>query len=102
MLPTYREGDLLLVRVGARPAPGDVVVTRLPPDRTGAPRPVAVKRATHREPGGWWIDSDNAREGVTSFDVGTIPDDAVLGVVRGRLPRIRFRRQGGAGPLGAG
>jgi hypothetical protein len=102
MLPTYREGDLLLVRVGARPAPGDVVVVRLPPDRTGAPRPVSVKRAGHREADGWWIDTDNAREGVTSFDVGLVPDDAVLGVVRHRLPRVRLRREGGAGQVGAG
>lgn len=79
MLPTLREGDRLLVQHGARPRKGALVVVRLP-DGT-----VAVKRATLREPGGWWVDSDNAREGVDSSKVGTIPDEAVLAVVRARV-----------------
>ncbi|MGN6131776.1 MAG: S24 family peptidase [Nocardioidaceae bacterium] len=79
MLPTLRDGDRLLVQHGARPRKGALVVVRLP-DGT-----VAVKRATLREPGGWWVDSDNAREGVDSSKVGTIPDEAVLAVVRARV-----------------
>lgn len=79
MLPTLREGDRLLVRHGGRPRQGGLVVVRLP---DGV---VAVKRATLREPGGWWVDSDNPAEGVDSSKVGTIPDHAVLAVVRCRL-----------------
>ena len=41
----------------------------------------------------WWLDSDNPREGVTSFDVGSVPDGDVLAVVLGRLhPRPRWLR----------
>lgn len=79
MLPTLREGDRLLVRHGAVPRPGQVAVVRLP---GGV---VAVKRATLREPDGWWVESDNAAEGVDSSKVGTVPDGAVLAVVRLRL-----------------
>lgn len=79
MLPTLRPGDRLLVRWGAAPRPGRLVVVRLPGDR-----PVAVKRALRREPGGWWVERDNAAEGVDSWLVGAIPDADVLGVVLGR------------------
>lgn len=87
MLPTLREGDRLLVQHGAVPRKGALVVVRLPGGR------VAVKRATLREPDGWWVDSDNPAEGVDSSKVGTLPDDAVLAVVRGRLwpPRLGSR-----------
>jgi signal peptidase I len=85
MLPTLRDGDRLLVQHGAAPRTGGLVVVRLP---DGV---VAVKRATLREPGGWWVDSDNPAEGVDSSKVGTIPDEAVLAVVRGRLWPPRFR-----------
>jgi phage repressor protein C with HTH and peptisase S24 domain len=88
MLPTLREGDRLVVQHGARPRRGRLVVVRLPGGI------VAVKRATLREPDGWWVDSDNPAEGgVDSSVVGTIPDDAVLAVVRGRLwpPRLARR-----------
>ncbi len=87
MLPTLREGDRLLVQHGARPRRGRLVVVLLPGGT------VAVKRATLREPTGWWVDSDNPAEGVDSSTVGTIPDHAVLAVVRFRLwpPAIRRR-----------
>ena len=85
MLPTLRDGDRFLVHHGAAPEAGRLVVVRLPgrtPDGAGV---VAVKRATLREPGGWWVDSDNPAEGVDSSKVGTIPDADVLAVVRCRL-----------------
>jgi signal peptidase I len=75
MEPTLYAGDHLLVRWGARPRLGQLVVVRLPG------RPVAVKRAVHREPDGWWVERDNPREGVDSWSVGAVPDADVLGVV---------------------
>ena len=90
MLPTYRDGDLLLVVRGVRPRPGRPAVVRLPPDPTGAPRPLSVKRVTGRDPDRpdrWWVDSDNAAEGVTSVGVGSLTSEDVVAVVVGRLRR---------------
>jgi phage repressor protein C with HTH and peptisase S24 domain len=90
MVPTYREGDVLLVLRGRHPRPGQVAVVRLPADAAGRSRPLAVKRVTGRDPGDasrWWIDSDNAAEGVTSFDVGSLADEDVLAVAVGILWR---------------
>ena len=90
MLPTYREGDLLLVVRGRPPRAGRAAVVRLPPDRNGTARPLSVKRLTGPDPDDptrWWVDSDNAAEGVTSFDVGSLPHDDVLAVVVGRVWR---------------
>lgn len=93
MEPTLRDGDVLLVR--ALPVAADrtnlsdtLLVIRLP-ERTG----FAVKRAVHRETGGWWVERDNPREGVDSWAVGAIKDADVLGVVIARLwPPRRLRR----------
>jgi hypothetical protein len=78
MVPTLRDADLLLVRCGARVSesirPGDVVLAtfRALPDR------YVLKRADHREDGGWWLLSDN------KFTVG---DSSVHGVadIHGRV-----------------
>ena len=86
MLPTYRDGDVLLVLRGVRPRGGRAVVVQLPPDPAGRPRPLAVKRLTGPDPGEphrWWIDSDNSTEGVTSFDVGSLADEDIVAVVVG-------------------
>ena len=94
MEPTLREGDLLLALWGARVRSGDVAVVRLPDDAQGRPRPLSVKRVTGTDPDDparWWLDSDNPREGVTSFDLGSIADEDVVAVVRARLrPRPRW------------
>jgi len=98
--PTLVEGDRLLGRHGARPRPGRLVVVRLPAragaagGRPGTPRVLAVKRATRHGPDGWWVERDNPREGVDSWQVGAVPDDDVLAVVLLRLwpPRRRRRR----------
>ncbi|HET6966668.1 MAG TPA: S24 family peptidase [Ornithinibacter sp.] len=90
MLPTYRDGDVLLVVRGARPRPGRAAVVRLPRDAHGTPRPLSVKRVTGADPHDptrWWVDSDNAAEGVTSFDVGSLEGDDVLAVVVGLVWR---------------
>jgi signal peptidase I len=91
MEPTLRAGDRLLVAHGARPRPGAVCVVRLP-DGT-----LAVKRATRREEGGWWVERDNPRVGVDSWRVGAIRDDDVLAVALLRAwprPRPLRRRPG--------
>ena len=79
MQPTLREGDLLLVRHGARPRPGAVCVVRLP-DGT-----VAVKRVRTHESDGWWVERDNPRAGVDSWQVGAVPDADVVAVARLRV-----------------
>jgi signal peptidase I len=86
MQPTLYDGDRLLVRHGATPRAGQLVVVRLP---DGV---VAVKRATSHDRGGWWVERDNPREGVDSWQVGAIPDVDVLAVVRARLWPPRRRR----------
>ena len=100
MEPTYAAGDVLLV-VPARPRPGLAVVA-LPPDRHGGPRPPAVKRIGRApgEPDRWWVDSDNPA-GVTSFDVGTLPDSAVLARVLTRVWPV-YRAPARGGPTGEG
>jgi nickel-type superoxide dismutase maturation protease len=85
MEPTLHDGDRLLVRwFGGEalpaPAPGSVVVVRLP-----GGRPVAVKRLLARRPEGWWVERDNPAEGVDSWQVGAVADDGLLGVVRWRV-----------------
>ena len=90
MLPTLAPGDRLLVRYGARPRPGALVVVRLPGDR-----PLAVKRAVRREPEGWWVERDNPSEGVDSWALGAVPDQDVVAVVLARLwpgPSLLRRR----------
>lgn len=87
MEPTLLAGDRVLVRHGALARPGDLVLVELPPGPDG-PRPLAVKRATRREPDGrWWVESDNAAVGTDSRTVGTLPPRAVRARVVWRLPR---------------
>jgi signal peptidase I len=88
MEPTLRDGDWLVVRWSAAAVrPGRLVVVRLPGG------PLSVKRALRRTPEGWWVERDNPREGVDSWQVGAVPPDGVLGVVVLRyrpLSRLRY------------
>ena len=86
MLPTLRDGDRLLVLHGGRLRPGGLAVVRLP---DGV---LAVKRVVRREPGGWWVERDNPREGVDSWLVGAIPDADVVARVLCRVWPPRRRR----------
>jgi hypothetical protein len=93
MQPTLYDGDQLLVRHGASPRVGDVVVVRLPPGAGGV---VAVKRATMQDGDGWWVERDNPDEGVDSWSVGAIAHGDVIAVARLRLwplRRTRLRRR---------
>ncbi|MCI0688477.1 MAG: S24 family peptidase [Sporichthyaceae bacterium] len=84
MAPTLADGDLLLVRFGRTPRPGELVVVRLPGNR-----PLSVKRVAHRAADGWWVERDNPAEGVDSWLVGAISDADVVAVVRARLWPLR-------------
>ncbi len=90
MLPTLREGDVLLVRHGARVRPGDLVVARFPDGTLAVKRAVDQRRTASGRPG-WWLVSDNPDEGVDSRHRGPVAEEAVLGVVRLRVwpsPRV--------------
>ena len=90
MLPSFRDGDRLLVRWGAPPRAGAVSVVRLPLDASGTPRPLSLKRVVRAVPDGWWVERDSPTEGVDSWQVGPLSDDAVLARVLWRLwPRPR-------------
>jgi phage repressor protein C with HTH and peptisase S24 domain len=93
MLPTLREGDLLLVRYGARVRPEDLVVARFP-DGTLTVKRAQEQRRTASGGAGWWLVSDNPDEGVDSRHRGPVSEDRVLGVVRLRVwpaPRVGRR-----------
>jgi phage repressor protein C with HTH and peptisase S24 domain len=79
MSPTLRDGDLVLVRLGAAVRPGDVVLARF---RQLADRYV-LKRAAHPQDGGWWLASDNPFAGGDSASHGVAE---VAGRVVVRLP----------------
>jgi phage repressor protein C with HTH and peptisase S24 domain len=96
MLPTLREGDLLLVRHGARVRPGDLVVARFP-DGTLTVKRAVEERRTRTGEDAWWLLSDNPDEGVDSRHRGPVAAGQIVGVVRLRVwpsPRLgrRLRR----------
>lgn len=91
MEPTLHEGDRLLVAWGIGPRPGRLALVSLP-DGTAGERPLSVKRVTGRDPDdpqAWWVERDNPREGVDSWQVGAIPDHNVHAVVLTRVPDLR-------------
>ena len=84
MLPTLREGDLVLVSYRRPVRPGDVVVAVLA-DGTVAVKRAVERRTTASGQPGWWLLSDDPSVGVDSRHRGPVPDDRVLGVVRARI-----------------
>jgi hypothetical protein len=96
MEPAYRPGDWLLAWRGLRAArpprirPGHVVIAAHP----GRPGFWLIKRAVRREPGGWWLESDNAGvPAVDSRSFGPVPPTGVAGRVL-----VRYRRAKSPGP----
>ena len=92
MEPALYPGDWLLacrtmgpgrpLRVRA----GQIVVARQP----GRPDLLIVKRAVRREPGGWWLASDNPAMGaVDSRAFGVVPPSLIEGRVLWRYRRGR-------------
>jgi len=87
MRPALEPGDRLLVRYGATPAPGLVVLARFA-DGTLTVKRVAHPAATVSGQPGWYLLSDNAASGVDSRHRGPVAADDVVAVVRLRvLPR---------------
>ena len=84
MQPTLNDGDLLLVRVNSEPEPSSLVVVRLP-ERPG----LSVKRVLRRDTDGWWVERDNPREGVDSWQVGAIAPSDVVATVVARIWPLR-------------
>ncbi|WP_020575799.1 S24 family peptidase [Actinopolymorpha alba] len=80
MQPTLWDGDRLLVKYVGDARPGDLVLVRLP-----GGRPLSVKRLVRREPEGWWVERDNPREGVDSWQVGAVPPGDLVAVVVNRF-----------------
>jgi nickel-type superoxide dismutase maturation protease len=84
MEPALQPGDWLLVRRSLRAGrpprvrPGRLVIARHP----GRPDLLLVKRAARREPGGWWLESDNPGAGaVDSRSFGVVPPELIEGRV---------------------
>jgi signal peptidase I len=110
MEPAYRDGDRVLVRRGAAPRTGDVVVTEHPRARRGGdllikrvaavpgePIPRAGVPALAREPGTrvpaghLVLLGDNRPVSLDSRELGYFPADGVLGRVLRPLPAPRGR-----------
>jgi nickel-type superoxide dismutase maturation protease len=90
MEPALLPGDWLLIWRGTRAGrpvrirPGQIVVAAHPRN-AGL---LLVKRAARREPGGWWLGSDNPDAGaVDSRSFGPVPPR----LIRGRV-LLRYRR----------
>ena len=95
MAPDLRPGDRLLVRrTTAAVRPGDVVVVDLDTGWAvkrvaavaGDPRPAGVPGAGEVPPGHVVLLGDNAAVSLDSRELGPVPADRLVGVVRRRLP----------------
>ncbi|WP_406829940.1 S24/S26 family peptidase [Pedococcus sp. KACC 23699] len=97
MEPTLHTGDRMVVLKGAPPRLGRLAIVRLPPDDDGAPRPLAVKRVTMRDPADparYWVESDNqGLFGVAdswTHGIGSLAREQIRALVLFRIPhRIR-------------
>ena len=85
MVPTLRDGDLVIVRHGARIRPGDVVLAtyRSMPDH------YVLKRAVRPVSGGWWLGTDNEAAGGDS-DAHGVADVLARVVLLQRADARRF------------
>jgi hypothetical protein len=84
MVPTLRDGDVVIVRHGARVRPGDVVLARF----RALPGRDVLKRVDRPEGSGWWLVSDNTFAGGDSRTHGVADVSARVVLRFGRvLPR---------------
>jgi phage repressor protein C with HTH and peptisase S24 domain len=89
MVPTLKDGDVLVVRHGARVRAGDVVLAGF----RSMPGRLVVKRAVSESDGGWWLASDNPFAGGDS-DTHGVADVHARVVVRISARRCRVVRRG--------
>jgi signal peptidase I len=110
MMPTYRDGQRLLVRRGAYSA-HDVVVFRVPAGRTAnvdwlvkravavsgdlVPTDLMARAGTEVVPNGKLLVRSDAPEGIDSGELGLIDGRDVLGVVRMRKSRAAIHPRSG-------
>lgn len=87
MVPTLDAGDTVLVRWGARPRIGRVVVAEWPRH----PGVLVVKRVARQDGARWWLEGDNPGASEDSRVLGAVPPAAVRGRV---LVRVRRGRPG--------
>lgn len=84
MLPTFRDGDRLLIRYGRLPQKDQVAVVRFDDI-------LVIKRLSLHDGDEWWFSRDNPSEGVDSWTRGmpSVTSD-VLGTAVVRFwPRLR-------------
>jgi phage repressor protein C with HTH and peptisase S24 domain len=90
MVPTLRDGDVVLVRHGAAVRPGDVVLATY----ASMPERHVLKRVARAAGEGWWLSSDNPAAGGDSSVHGAAQVHArvVLRWRRGQLLPRPVRR----------
>ena len=89
MTPALRPGDWLLAWRTRRVRPGQAVLAWHPQ----RPDFLLVKRVAWREPGGWWLASDNPVAGaVDSTRFGPVPAEKIVARVLLRYWPVRRRR----------
>ena len=100
MVPTLRHGDQVLVHYGAPLRPGDVAVLRHPLQQDL----LIVKRLIERRGdeeggsgGGWVLGDSPAENALGSQVIGTVPEELVLGRVRGRYRPVEAGRRRSVG-----
>ncbi|SES42399.1 MULTISPECIES: S24 family peptidase [Lentzea] len=85
MAPALRNDDIVLVRWGVEPVPGQIALVRW----ASRPGQLSVKRVSHQVDGGWHVVGDNPFASTDSEHLGPAE---VLGVVKARLwPRPTLR-----------
>ncbi len=97
MVPTLVDGDVVLVRHGARIRPGDVVLARF----ASVPERFVIKRAERPVDGGWLVRSDNdaAVGDSRTHGVAEVFGRVVLRWPRGRRIGFPARVRRGSGHL---
>lgn len=83
MLPTYQDGDLLLVLWGVSPRVGRSALI----EWSMRPGVVLLKRVTRSGPEGWWVEGDGLSTGNDSQTFGWLSHSEILG-----RPLVRLRR----------
>lgn len=98
MSPTLSDGDVLLVRLRARPRPGAVILVQWPQ----RPGQWSVKRAIGRHGDGWWVLGDNPAASTDSRQLGTATPVAVVLARLTPHPRIQGAQRGDKHPYSPG